>query len=513
MKANVGLFLAKRARLNARAEAVVEVERGRRFTYAQLNRRCNRIANELSRKGIRKGDRVALLMMNGVEYVESFFAIAKIGAVVVPLNWRLLAGDLAFIVADSGAVALLYDGEFDANVETLHAADTMVRCWIRSAATGRCPGWAADYADLMASGSDVEPVVSAEGADNLFIMYTSGTTGLPKGVIHTHETTLWGSLTLNMTCDIRDSDTYLQVMPLFHVGALTPAIALIHRGGTLVIMRAFDPHRVFDVFEQERCDTSLLVPAMLQMMWQSPRRAEADLSRVRWILSGAAPVPVSVIRDYAGIGIEIHQVYGLTESCGPACVISAADAMSKAGSAGPAFFHTEVRVVDEHGVDVATGEAGEIIVSGPHLMTGYWNRPDATAESLRDGWLYTGDIATMDEDGFCYIQDRKKDMIISGGENIYPAEIEKVLTGHPEVLECAVIGQPSPKWGEAPLAIVSLKPGATTSATDIIDYCSERLARFKLPKAVEFSADIPRNPSGKILKRVLRERYPGPAPE
>ena len=513
MKSNIGLFLTKRAQLNAGAEAFVEVERKRRFTFAELNERCNRIANALLAKGVGKGDRVALLMMNGVEYVESFFACAKIGAVTVPLNWRLVPSEHEFLINDSGSVALLYDNEFDETAADLHGRETCIEHWVRVGDSDSCPDWSDSYDEVTKAARSSEPSAEAEADDRLFIMYTSGTTGLPKGVVHTHNTTMWGSLTLNMTCDMRPGDKYLQVMPLFHVGALTPAIAVIHHGGKLVIMRAFDPDKVIDVISGEKCETSLLVPAMLQMMWASPRREELGASNIRWILCGAAPVPVSVILNYKGIGIEIHQVYGLTETCGPACVIGAADATSKAGSAGPAFFHTDVRVVDESGEDVAVGEVGEVTVRGPHIMTEYWNRPDATAGTLRNGWLHTGDLATVDAEGFVYIRDRMMDMIISGGENIYPAEVENVLTGHPAILECAVIGLFSEKWGEVPLAIVSLKEGETATPEDIIGYCEDKLARFKIPKAVEFSSDIPRNPSGKILKRILRERYAGQAAE
>lgn len=512
MKNNIGLFLTKRAQLNSAAEAIVEVERERRFTYVELNARCNRTAHALQEKGIGKGDRVALLMMNGVEYVESFFACAKIGAVVVPINWRLVPDELEFIINDAGCCALLHDNEFDESAAALHDRDTCLKFWVRAGGDPDAgPIWADDYDTLAEASRADEPEIAADGDDRMFIMYTSGTTGLPKGVVHTHATSMWGSLTVNMTCDVRPGDNYLQVMPLFHVGALTPAMAIIQRGGKLVIMRSFQPNAVFDAIANERCSIGLLVPAMLQMMWNAPRRTEVDVSSVRWMLSGAAPVPVSVIQDYASIGIEIHQVYGLTETCGPACVIGSADAISKAGSAGPAFFHTEVRVVDGDGRDVAVDEVGEVLVNGPHIMAEYWNRPEATAESMQDGWLRTGDLATVDAEGFVYIQDRMKDMIIAGGENIYPAEIENALTDHPAILECAVIGLPSKKWGEVPMAIVSLQEGESLTAADISAYCDDKLARFKIPKVVEFSSDIPRNPSGKILKRILRERYPGPA--
>ena len=240
-----------------------------------------------------------------------------------------------------------------------------------------------------------------------------------------------------------------------------------------------------------------------------PRFAYASISVTG---TGAAPVPVSLIEAYAGIGIEIHQVYGLTESCGPACVISAADALRKAGSTGKAFFHTDVRVVDAAGRDVLPGEAGEVLVAGKHVMKEYWNRPEATASTIVDGWLRTGDVATVDEEGFVYIQDRIKDMIISGGENIYPAEIEGVLMRHPQIVEAAVIGQPSEKWGESPVAIV-VPRGDGLDPEGVVSFCKDKLARYKQPVSVFFIDQIPRNPSGKILKRVLREQFPGPAPQ
>jgi acyl-CoA synthetase (AMP-forming)/AMP-acid ligase II len=270
---------------------------------------------------------------------------------------------------------------------------------------------------------------------------------------------------------------------------------------------------VFQVIEREQITTGLAVPAMLNFMLQVPGQAEADTSSVRWFMSGAAPVPVSLIETYAKLGIEIHQVYGLTETCGPACLISPEEAIAKAGSTGPAFFHTDVRVVDDKGREVEPGEIGEVIIRGPHIMKGYWNREEETAETIRDGWLYSGDLATIDKEGFVYIQDRKKDMIISGGENIYPAEIENVLAAHPQLAEAAVIGLPSEKWGETPAAIVVAAGDAVPTSGEVIDFCRDKLAAYKVPCVVEFVDEIPRNLTGKILKRILREQFPGPAPE
>lgn len=512
LRNQLGLFLSKRAALSPRLEAVVEVERGRRFTYAELEARSNRVARALREHGVGPGDRVAVLLMTGTEYVETYFAIAKLGAVMVPLNFRLVADELAFILGDAGARTLVFDAEFDALVGAL-GRRTPLETWIRVGDAGPGAPEAHSYADLAAAAAP-DPVEAVGGEDDvLFIMYTSGTTGLPKGAVHTHGTMVAASTTINMTADMRYGDRYLEMLPLFHVGALTPLTASVHRGCTLVLMRSFDPARVFPTIEAETVTTGLAVPAMLRFMLLAGNHDRHDRSSLRWLMSGAAPVPVPLIQAYADLGIEIHQVYGLTETCGPACLISPEEAVARMGSTGPAFFHTDVRVVDEADRDVAPGQVGEVIVRGAHVMKGYWNRPDATAEALRDGWLRTGDLASVDKDGFVTIQDRKKDMIISGGENVYPAEVESVLSAHPEVADCAVIGIPSEKWGESPAAVVVPRTGAALTGDDVMAFCENRLARYKIPKQVFLTDEIPRNPTGKILKRVLRERYSGPAPE
>jgi O-succinylbenzoate-CoA ligase len=514
MRNNIGLLLTKRAALSPAMDGIVEVERGRRFSFATMNARANRTADALRGLGVGPGDRVALLLMNGVEFTETFFAITKLGAVVVPLNWRLVAEELAFILGDSGAAVLVYDEEFREVVRALHAraGETMLRHWVEVGRDAGRPEFAAAYDALQAVASDAEPAVGASDGDDAYIMYTSGTTGLPKGVVHTHESVLWACFTIALTADTRYRDRYAIVLPLFHVGALTPLVGNVHRGITCVLMRAFDPVKLYETIACERVNILLAVPAMLNFMLQVPDLDTYDCSNLRWIMSGAAPVPVTLIEAYAQRGIEVHQVYGLTESCGPACLISPEDAIAKAGSTGKAFFHTDVRVVDEAGNDVAPGTPGEVLVRGKHVMKGYWNRPEATAETIRDGWLHTGDVATVDADGYVFINDRKKDMIISGGENIYPAEIENVILAHPQVREVAVIGQTSAKWGESPLAVV-VKKDPTLTEADVVEWTRGRLAGYKRPRSVRFVDEIPRNPAGKILKRVLRERFPEAAAE
>jgi acyl-CoA synthetase (AMP-forming)/AMP-acid ligase II len=286
-----------------------------------------------------------------------------------------------------------------------------------------------------------------------------------------------------------------------------PTLCSVYVGVTQVILKAFDPKAAWELIATEKISTTLLVPAMLQFMQAVYDPQAHDARTLRWVLCGAAPVPVTLVKAYAELGVEVHQLYGLTESCGPGCLIMGEDALTRAGSTGRAYFYTEVRVVDVDGRDCPPGAPGEIVLRGPHNMLGYWNRPEATAQALRDGWLHTGDVGTMDAEGFVTIRDRIKDMLISGGENIYPAEVENMLLGHPAVADAAVIGLPSPKWGEVPLAVVVAKKGATLEAAELLAWCKGRLAGFKLPKAAVLVAEIPRNPSGKILKRVLREQF------
>ena len=511
MENNIGWWLAKRAFMTPAREGYVGDD-GERLTFAQLNARCNRTANAFAAAGTRKGERVGLLLMNGSAFLEAYFALAKIGAVVVPLNWRLVADELEFILKDSGTTRLVFDDAFVDTVAQLHArgARTDVRHWLQ-VTDGETAHFSASYRAFRDAAPAAEPAIGARDDDMLYIMYTSGTTGLPKGVVHTHNTCIWGCLTIAATTYYREDDRFLSPLPMFHVGALTPLTVCVYRGVTSVVMRSFDPLRAWQLVEQERVTIGLAVPAMLNFMLQVPNHARFDIARWRWCMSGAAPVPESLIEACAGLGVEVHQVYGLTETCGPATLIDADNALTRIGSAGKAFFHTDVRIVRPDGGDCAPDEPGEVLVAGPHIMREYWHRRQASAETIVDGWLHTGDVARKDADGFVYIEDRIKDMIISGGENVYPAEVEKVLEAHPGITEAGVIGQPSAKWGESPFAVVVRgDPGLNQAA--VLDFCRDKLARYKQPIGVAFVDAVPRNPSGKILKRLLRERFPGPAP-
>ena len=518
MRTNIGLLLKKRADICPSREAFVEYERGRRFTFSELNRRSNRVANALLERGVQPGDRVATLLKNSIEFVETYFAIAKIGAVMVPVNWRLVAAEISYILSDSGSRALVYDSDFDDTVAAVQGAAhgaTAVQHWLRREnGDGGTPAWAEDYDRVLAASGEAEPPVGAWDDDNLFIMYTSGTTGHPKGAVHSHDGMLWSQLTSMSTSDMRGDDRWLLALPMFHVGCLNPTSLLVHRGATGVIMRELDMGAMFACIEQEAVTIFMAVPALMQFMLAAPERKQHDISSVRWIATGAAPVPVSLLHDYEKLGIRIFQAYGLTESCGPGTLLLHEDAEAKVGSCGKPQMHTEIKIVDGDGntIPMGSSEAGELLLAGRHIMKAYWNKPEATAQTLKDGWLHTGDICTWDEDGFVTIRDRMKDMIISGGENIYPAELENVLAGSDEVLEAAVIGVASEKWGETPLAIVVPAPGTSPTPESLKAYCKENLAGYKVPQLYELVEALPRNPSGKLLKPQLREQFPGPAP-
>lgn len=511
MYTRIGDLLERRAHLSPERIGYID-ETGERLTFKELNDRSNRIANAFLADGITAGDRVALLLMNCSEFVELFFALGKIGCVVVPLNWRLVPDELEFILHDSGATKLVFSDEFAETVTELHSRGdkTDIREWLH-VTREECLPIATNYGAFRDVGSETPPQSSVSLDDVLYIMYTSGTTGLPKGVVHTHRTSFAGTLTIAATTYFREDDVFLSPLPMFHVGALTPLTLSIYSGIPAVVMRNFDPVTAWQLIDRERITVGLLVPAMMNFMLQVPDLQRFNIEQWRWIMTGAAPVPYAMIEAFTNLGVDVMQVYGLTETCGPACLCSGAESLERIGTTGRSFFHTDVKVVRPDGTACAPDEAGEVLVCGEHIMREYWNRPDATAETIVDGWLHTGDIGTQDADGFVYIQDRLKDMIISGGENVYPAEIENLLLTLEGVRDCGVIGQPSERWGESPYALVVRNEDSLTEAS-VMHFLDGKLARFKMPCGVAFVDEIPRNPSGKILKRILRDQYPGPAP-
>ena len=504
---NIGAMLKQRAVVSPQLEAYVEPSANVRMDYTQMNALANQCASVLTSLGVGEGDRVALLMPNCVEFCCLFYGAAKIGAVAVPLNTRLTAPEVDFILSDSGSKVVIY-GEALATVVDAIKADTDSSCtvsdWVPAGGSIDSLGERLEAADAN------EPTGEYGGADNLFIMYTSGTTGHPKGVVHTHDSVHSAASSWCSTIDVRYQDRLLLPLPMFHVAALTTVIFCAMRGVSLISMPQFDAMKVWSLIVDERVSIGGAVPAILNFMRQVPQFAELNAPDFRYFITGGAPMPEALIKMYAAKNMEVVQGYALTESCGGGTLLLSEDALRKAGSAGRATMFTDVRVRSDDGVISQHGE-GEVVIKSDILLKEYWNRPDATRGAFDNGWFRTGDIGEIDDEGYLYIKDRLKDMIISGGENIYPAEIESVIIGIPGVSEVAVIGLTDEKWGEIACAIV-VADQSEVSEQQIVEFCGTRLARYKLPKKVIFAEAIPHNPTGKILKRVLRDQYSATVP-
>jgi fatty-acyl-CoA synthase len=497
----VGYWVTRRGHLTPQRTALVFNEDT--WTYGDLNRQTSSVAHGLAALGVCHGDRVAYLGLNHPRFLLTLFGAAKLGAIFVPLNFRLTAPELAFIIRDAGVHTLVYEAHFAQIVE---AVRDEIRCHELVCGTPRDGSRTFDEFFHDAREDDLDSQVSPD--EVAWIMYTSGTTGRPKGAMLTHGNLLWNLINASLAFDVRESDVTLVCAPLFHIGGLnvTPMGAFT-KGATVILQQMFEPGTVLDNIQKHRVTTMFGVPAMFNFMAQHPDFASADLSSVRSFICGGAPVPEALIRLYGERGISFIQGYGLTETAPFASIVPADRALDKIGSAGIAPFFTDVRLVDDEDHPVAAGERGEICVRGPNVMKGYWNRPDATAEAIVNGWFHTGDVGIQDDEGYFYIVDRKKDMIISGGENVYPAEVEDVLYKHPKIAEVAVIGVPDAKWGETVRAIVVVKPDETLTEADVIEFVQDKLARYKQPKSVVFIDALPRNPAGKVLKFELREQH------
>ncbi len=501
MRINIGGLLTKRAAMTPDREGLVC--EGIRRTYRQLNDRANRLANVMKAMGVNHRDRVGILALNEPEYFDMYFGLGKIGAILVPINHRLAGPEIEYILSDCEAKVLVFGKEFAEVVDSIRN-DIPAKDLI--AIFDDPPGWAQSYESVIGEASDEEPEEEGGDDDTLTILYTSGTTGRPKGAMLTHTYYFWNSVNLMSTLGMDVGETTLIALPLFHIGALAGPPWLVHGGGKAVLLRSLDPKRFLELIQEEKVNGFGSVPQLLDFLKLVPDFEKYDWSSIKIILVYAAPVPVALIQEYASVGIKVRQLYGLTE-CNTATVLDGENAIVKVGSCGKPFFHTEVRVVDDNDQDVGPEVKGEVLLRSPNMMKGYWNRPEETEAALKGGWLHTGDVGRLDEEGFLYIMDRKKDMIISGGENIYPAEIEDSLRHNPKILDVGVIGYPHEKWGEAVMAVVAVKEGEELTEAELIAWCQGKIGKFKIPKKVVFTDAIPRTPTGKILKRVLRDEY------
>ncbi len=481
---------------------------GKTVTWADLRRRVSALADALSRRGVGFGDRVMVLMLNRTEFVESVLAVNMLGGIAVPLNFRLTASEIAFLVEDCEARVMVTEavlGPVATGVREIQPLlDTIV------VAGGSADDSVFGYEDLIdESGQGPEPVDIPNDAPAL-IMYTSGTTGRPKGAVLTHTNLTGQTMTGLFTngADINNDVGFIGV-PFFHIAGIGNMLIGLLLGTPTVIypLGAFDPGQLLDVLAAEKVTGIFLVPAQWQAVCAEQQARPRDL-RLRVMSWGAAPAPDALLREMSATfpGTQILAAFGQTEMSPVTCMLLGDDAIRKRGSVGKVIPTVAARVVDENMNDVPVGEVGEIVYRAPTLMSGYWNNPEATAEAFAGGWFHSGDLVRMDSDGYVWVVDRKKDMIISGGENIYCAEVENVLAGHPSIVEVAVIGQAHDKWGEVPIAVAAVA-GEELRLDDLGEFLTERLARYKHPKALEIVDALPRNPAGKVLKTELRMRY------
>jgi fatty-acyl-CoA synthase len=505
-------YLSKREIFSPEAEALVDVETGTRYTYRQFNRRANQVANFLQQEiGFRKGDRLGILAQNSLEYWESFFGCQKAGGIFSPLSWRLVARELAGLINDLTPSALFYDSDLSGIALELQS-EVDVEHWISMSSEGTKLEGSRNYIGELSTAATGPPQpVDLAYDDPMGIVFTGGTTGLPKGAMITYKQVAFNTLTTIR--DILPNDVYINHLPLFHVGGLyVYAIPLFILGGKVIQMKRWDLDTLVEVINKENPNFFFAVPTQYRMLMNHPNFKSINFSNVRFLTSGGEPLPLDIIKTFKKThGVKFKQGFGMTE-VGPGCfALDPWDAERKIGSIGTPNFFIDAKVVDpETGEDCKENEVGELLFRGPTVTIGYWNRPELNKILLdEDGWFGTGDIVYFDDEGYYFVVDRVKDMFISGGENVYPREIEKVLEEHPKITQVQVIGVPDVKWGEVGRAIVELKSDQEVSEEEILEFCDGKLARFKIPKSVRFTDSFTPyiSGAGKILKRRLREDF------
>ncbi len=478
------------------------------LTYAQVLARVRALAARLSEGGIGPGDHVALLFPNCIEFCLAYFAVLMLGAVVVPLNNRLAPKEFEYILNDSGARTLILGYQFwdsyQAFKDGLEVVDKVIYA-------GEAPVEGADFfEDLAAPGPEPGSRADLSGDSPACIIYTSGTTGLPKGAIMSHHNFFVNARNCGAHLGYREDDVTLIVVPLFHVTGLnSQLVAFFYTGGTCAIMRAYKTAEMIELAERYRVTVMFNVPTMYNLMLVNEALERCDLSNLRLAAYGGAPMdPETITALKTSLGVDLYNAYGLTETSSLTTILPACDALRKAGSVGLPVSGTHLRVVDHNGADLPSDSVGELLIKGPQVVAGYWNKPDATRQNIVDGWLHTGDLARIDPEGFVFIVDRKKDMINRGGENIYSIEVESALVAHPKVLEASVVPRKHSIFGEVVHAFVVLTPGAKAGEEEIIEHCKGLIADYKVPASVSFVEELPRNPGGKVLKKKLREMVP-----
>jgi fatty-acyl-CoA synthase len=486
--------------------AIKDGETGRQLTYSELYRETLKTTKILSEQyQIKKGDRVAVLATNELEFVFLFFSLQRLGAVFVPVNFRLTAREISYIVNDCQPSLLLFQEEFRKTVQDLELNfECRKKLFTKSLSEDN------SFAEQSANVTEATEVLAkkfsfaSEFEDENMILYTSGTTGFPKGAVLTFKSIYWNSINTSISLNLTQNDCAVIFLPFFHTGGwnvLTTPI--LHRGGTLIFLKKFDAQNVLKLSSQDKATLLFGVPTTMDMMAQQPNFNEIDLKTLRFAIVGGEPMPVELIKKWQQKGVDVRQGYGLTEFGPNVFSLPQADSVRKIGSIGFANFYVEVDIFDENGKSLAAEEIGELVLKGPMAMKGYWKNPKATDETIKNGWLHTGDLVRKDREGYFYVVGRKKDMFISGAENVYPAEIEQILRQLPQIAEAAVIGVEDARWGEVGKAFISLHKGTSLTESEILEHCSKNLAKYKIPKYFVFIDSLPKGDSGKILKKNL----------
>ncbi len=497
----------KSARIRPDFEAVLF--EGTRLTHRQLNDRVNRLANTLLGKGYRRGDRVAVLAANSHKYLEIYFAAGKLGMSVTPLNFRLSDAEIAYIVNDSEAVSFLVGDEYEERALGMKAELSRIRDWISldGEIAGTC-----SYEAMLEEASGREPDLDVDEDEVAILMYTGGTTGLPKGVLMTHRNIMTAVIAAALGCGFRYDDTTCFVLPLFHV-SFWPALAVLLVGGKVTINKKPDLGEILRLIQDEKCTHINMVPTLYAWLLEYRDIDSFDLSSLRLMSYAGSPFPPEVLkRCIQKFGDRFMQGYGMTEALGASGLspwdhVLEGEGARLLASAGKESLCADIRVVDEEGVPLLAGEVGEIAIRGKHVMKGYWKNEEQTKKTIRNGWFHSGDMGYIDDEGYLFLVDRKADMIVTGGENVYPKETEDVLYEHPAVMECAVVSAPDTRWGERVQAAVVLKVGQRATAKELIEHCKKRLAGYKCPKAIEFWEALPKTPIGKILRKDVKMKF------
>lgn len=506
----LGDLLSRSARKFPNKTAVVF--KNERLTYKQVNERANAIADSLVKRGIQKGDRISFLADNTIEYIEMYFGPAKAGAIFAPINTTMVAHEMEYVLNYLQPKVLIFQPRFIDMIESIKSRLSIQSYVVMGSGISGLEG----YERLIQEGSEKEPAVELDGEDIALIIFTGGTTGMPRGAMHAHRGLVFNAYAMALDFMQTYDDVEIQMTPMYHTAMASQTYSSTLMGNTHVIMAEFEPIEVLEAIAKEKVTIGFMVPTIINALLQVPDLEKYDLSSLRRILYGGAPMPMKLLeKALKTLGCGFTQLYGLTEG-GPLVATlppedhitrGPAELVKRSAASGRAIVNYEIRVVDDQDRDVPIGKVGEIIGKSVSMTRGYWDQPEENEALLKKGWLHTGDLARMDEDGYIYVVERKKDMIISGGKNIYSPEVEEVLYRHPAVLEATVFGVPDDYWGEAVKACVVLKSGEELTEAELIQFCKENLASYKKPKSVDFMEELPKSAAGKILKRILRDKY------